>query len=311
MLLSELKQAVVDLGFESALDADLESAFISASNRSIYEVNDIQPKMGVYSITHNPLDNLLCDSYRLFNVRRNLDCSTYESIDPKSYYFECDGSGYAYIENYVEGAWVIVSTITLSSTRVFAAYRGLITATGRVRLRFGTTYIFNIRNIAMYGYLLGALSSDIPSYTPFVRYDIKELTKDGDNNVVFMELDKVVIQEGEYSAGKEYKINQDYFVEKNCVVLLPYKEKGQFNIWYRQLPNKITIDTDDDDAIDLPDDLAILLPELVAHYVWMDDANMATKAVRYYELYKERAADVIARKRELEGSFIYKTEGWA
>lgn len=314
MNIAELKNSVMDLGFEESLEN--YRAFINATNRAIKEVNEINPKKAVYSITQNSLENLIGNSKTMFqtvkfkntNYSENSEYYAYRATSPRAYYFEADGKGTAYIERETAlNEWETVETITLDSSRQYKAYKGLIDYESDTfyRIRFSGDYTYNIRNIAMYGEVYSDDEDDIPAFTPYVRYDIKELVGD-----TFKKLDKVVIYEGEYYEGKEYILNRDYFTEDGHIILLNYFDVGQFNIWYMVYPKKLTIDDGEETQIDIEDDLCHLLPELVAHYVWLEDKPDISQ--RYYDLYKLKAIELTKTKKEKDVPYSYKnTSGWA
>lgn len=303
MTIGELKQAVIDLGFDTEIE--VETAFYNATNRAIIEINDIEPKQGVFSVSQFPLTNIVQeDKYKLAITQKTDDIEVYPLGEPKAYSFDCDGNGTAYVEQYNEATqvWDVVSTITMLANREYKPYKGFITAEGKIRLRFSGDYVYNLRNIAMYERVYGATLNDIPLFRPFYRYDIQA------EGTGFLELSHIVVQEGEQE--REYYLNKDYYVENNKVVVIPHSAEGQFNIWYRKYPDRIASTDDEETEIDLTEELAALLPELVASYVWLDGENI-NKAQRYYELYKIRAAEIRRKKEDKQGVFIYKTQGWA
>lgn len=304
MTITELKNQVIALGFETTLES--ESAFISATNRAILEVNDIQPKLSYFSVTQNNQENLINTGDSMFDIIQHTDTDLeYEAIEPKAYYFECDGNGTAYIEKYNTATeeWDITKTITLTSSRKFVVYKGLISSTTDdvFRIRFSGSYIYNIRHIAAWAFLYSALEADIPYLEPYVRYDINTLVDD------FLGFDKTIIKE---SSGETFKTT-NYKTEGNSVVLIDYTYSGQFNIWYKAYPTAITINDDQDATeIDLPEDLANALPLLVAHYIWLDEKP--DMSARYYDLYTVRAEELRNIKRVEQGTFSFtNTKGWA
>lgn len=62
--------------------------------------------------------------------------------------------------------------------------------------------------------------------------------------------------------------------------------------WKFPTPTLITIDTANDNIIDLPDKVIDLVPLLAAYYVWLDDDER--KAVYYYNQYDDLKNQILA-----------------
>lgn len=308
MNIGELKQAVIELGFDNNLDS--EQAFYFAANRAITEANDIFPKLAVFQVTQNNPDNLIDNSMHMFDtLSKQSDDLTYGSaVSPRSYCFDCDGNGTAYIEKQVEpNEWTIVDTIELSSSRQFRTYKGFIDYEENTphRLRFGGNYAYSVKNVAMFGLLYSDDVKDIPSFAPYVRYDLKELA-DG-----FYGIEQPTIKEGQASRGLAYEKLYGCEIEDNSVILVPYYYKGQISVWYKKYPEKISIQDDDEKVIDLVPEIAELLPLLVASYVWLEGETTG-QAQRYYDLFKIRAREIKENKDKEQGYFKYSSRrGWA
>lgn len=61
--------------------------------------------------------------------------------------------------------------------------------------------------------------------------------------------------------------------------------------WFPVRPQKITIDTEDDHELDLPDNVIELVPLLAAHYVWLDDDQV--KAALYWNSYDSMKQEIL------------------
>ena len=295
MKLKDLKQAVIELGFDTELES--EGAFLYALNRAVIEVNDIAPKLRAYEYINSKLANALkgFETYR-----KGYGEQLYFYADnPKAYYFESNGRGQAVIEKLEGNEWVTETTIDLLGGG-YKAYKGLIASEGRNRIRFTANYIYFVKNVALYTELLSDEETDIPPYVPFARLDIS--AEDS-----FYGLTKEVVNE----LGEAYIRDKDYLVEDNKVILVPYGKEGVFKIWYKVYPKQYTFDDLGSElSIDLDEDIASLLPELVASYIWLDGENIQ-KAQLYYERYKVRAMTVTSKRKKDTSAFIYKTRGWA
>lgn len=320
MKLSVLKKSVIDLGFDTELEDDI--AFVNTVNRALLEVNDIFPKIGVLSVYNKPLlnglglgENAFDIYYKDYNNTLEFSCN-----GARAYYFEANekvNANSIKIEAYLGGEWITLKTLDLSSSEGgFQKYRGLVEYTAEqqaiegfsaedteVKITFGGVYPYSVKNIALYTALLSPNVSDIPDFAPYIVVDVSTQTN-------FLGLTTDVLK----SDGTNYTEYEDYFVE-NDKILIPYSSEGVFNIHYKKHPSAITliqlenIETEDTD-IDLSEDLAALLPELIASYLWLDGQDK-TRAQRYYDLYKIRAAAISSRRKENIHPFSYKTRGWA
>ena len=67
-----------------------------------------------YEIACKPFDNMFSEEF-VVKYHESDDVSEYaESGGAKAYYFECDGTGTAYIEDFTS-SWNILSTVTLTT----------------------------------------------------------------------------------------------------------------------------------------------------------------------------------------------------
>lgn len=306
MTISELFKSVLQLGFETSVEnAD---GFYFAANRALLQVNAIRPATRVYIINHKPLENLIKEN--TFSPLDKIEDLCFEAQGAKAYYFEADGKGGARIErfNSALGAWDTknpLGVIELSKVNGFKAYRGLIKngadfTSDRIRIRFTGDYLYSVKNVAMYKYIYSDVTTDIPAYEPFSRYDISKLTDD------FLSLAASPIEK----EGYEY-MGKGYDVENGRIILLPYNAKGLYKITYNHKPNAIKHTTnpiDDNSLIDIDEELAMLLPLLVSSYVWADDEP--EKAQYYANLYRENAIEIERRQRSYAPAEMQSINGW-
>ncbi len=304
MTISELYKQVAQLGFEDSLEDD--DRFYYAANRALLQVNKIRPAISHYIINHKPLVNLVNES-TFVPIEKDEDL-TFEATGAKSYYFEADGNGIVYLELYDADTetWRIIDTITLSSARAFLSYKGFVKdggefVVGTVRLRFTGEYFYSIKNVAMYRHLFSDEIQDIPAYESYTRYDISKLVEN------FMSFCSPPIQEAE----RNVILNQDYEIEGNSIVLLPYERKGVYKIMYerRPIPIEDTGDvTSDETTVDLDEELCSVLPILIAAYVWIDDEPQ--KSEYYMSLYRERANEIEYKAKDTAPVTIKSSNGW-
>ena len=303
MTVSELYNSVAQLGFEDSLEDD--GRFFFAANRALLQVNSIRPATSVYVINHKPMENKAsCRSFIPLDKTEDL---FFEATDVKSYFFEADGNGTAYVEllNTETGDWVKIGMQEFSGTQAFTAYKGFIKQDGHfvhgtVRLHFTGEYLYSVKCVAMYSYLYSDDPSDIPAYEAHTRYDISSLVPD------FLSLDVPPIREADYGY-----MSQGYDVENGRTILLPYDAKGLYKIKYQRMPRQLQNMGDaheDTTVIDLDEDLCALLPLLIASYVWAEDE--AEKAEYYLSLYRERATDIERRILSTKPATIRNKNGW-
>ena len=91
-------------------------------------------------------------------------------------------------------------------------------------------------------------------------------------------------------------------------LLLPSDFGGKVYIDYVRRPKEICIDTPDE-PIDVSGHLAMLLPLLVAAYVWLDDDG--EKATYYMSLYRDAAAGMRASLHSSVDTRYVSENGWA
>lgn len=303
MTVSELYNQVAGLGFETSLEDD--SRFVYAANRSLLQINSIRPATRTYTIYHSPLGNVasIC-SFDPIERREDL---CFEANDARSFFFECNGNGIAYIDAWQDGAWNPIDYVELSAPmRAFKQYRGFIKfennfVNGRVRIRFVGIHLYAVKCVALYLDVYSDDVEDIPAYEPFTRYDISKLTDD------FLALDSPPIQEAENSV----LLGNHYGIEDDRIILLPHDMHGSFNVHYKHLPQRISIDQyeapNSPQIIDLDDDLSALMPNLVAAYIWAEDEPQL--AEYYLTLYQQQAAAIEAKSRSYTPIHIYNN-GW-
>lgn len=303
MTVSELYKQVAGLGFESSLED--ESRFYFAAERALLQVARIRPATRTYTIYHAPLKNAaqICT---FAPVERSEDLC-FEAMGAKAYYFESNGEGIVYPEWLDDGHWKMTDDyVRISSAdHSFKPYSGFIKVEnkfvdGPVRLRFTGMYLYAVRCVALYAHTLSDLKEDIPAYAPFSKYDISELTSD------FLGLASPPVTDDE---NREV-LNQNYGIENDRTVLLPYDARGCYHVNYYHRPAVFSREDtagNSSQKIDLDEDLCALLPTLIAAYIWAEDEP--SLAEYYLSLYQQQAAEVLSRTRSLAPIKI-QNNGW-
>ena len=314
MTIRDLYKAVSQLGFEDSLGDDGTERFIYATNRALIEINALRPRRKRVDINHRVPKNLLFSEPKQIEKTETL---TFTALKAKSFYFEVSGEGSFYVglkktDGSVVGdttSYVAFNSKTFISQRGFIKYNeafidSLMNSpeyTGEAVIIFDGDYNYSIRNLAMYGEVYSSNANDIMPYGYKVGYDITDLVSD------FEKFDSPPI---DFHGNHLY---EDYSIEDN-ILYLPVNKQGTYTINYLHKVEEIPMSADVSASattvvnIDLEDDLASLLPNLVAAYVWLDDE--AEKAQYYYSLYLARAEQVKRNTRNYNPVEFESVYGW-
>lgn len=219
-------------------NADYNHKFDYTLDESQKYVANIIKIPEVYQVTQNPIPNLLglLRGFELIQVLPD-EPETYTLTGCKSAYFEMDNIGTCTIS--ING--VPSQTIENTVKGTFTAYKVLIpsTSTDVVTIEFSGLYPYNIRNTGFYAYTF-ALSTDVPTYTPYITYDMPE---------DFLEFDSVIIK----SDPRVYQSYVAHKWENNKKIILNYYDKGSFDIHYYKYPATIASDAPDTTVLDIED----------------------------------------------------------
>ena len=321
MTLQDLYKAVSQLGFEDSLGDDSTDRFIYAANRALLEIDALRPRRRSVYINHRVPENLL--STEPTSIERTEDV-TFTAQYPKSFYFEVSGEGEFEIElekktKKVASDEYITEYITCDDTfsaqfnsQKFIPIRGFIKHngafidklsdqgfTGNVLITFKGDYTYTVRNLAMYGKVYSSKVSDIAPFGYKIGYKLSELVSD------FGKLDTPPAFNGK-------QLTSGYSIESDTV-FLPNDKLGIYTINYLHKVELIDLAAEfytgsDPIDVDLDEDLAALLPNLIAAYVWLDDE--ADKSQYYYNLYLQRAEQLKRETRDLNPVEFQSVDGW-
>ena len=301
MKIRELYEQVAQLGFETSLEDNY--SFYNSANRALLQINAIRPITCTHAINHTPFKNLI--SGNTFEHQMKTEDLTFEAQKARSFYFETDGNGIAYIEMFDEenSKWQMINEISWSSIGKFQAHRGFIKHDGKfidslVRIRFTGDYVYCVKNVAMYQFIYSDVEAHIPAYEPFTEYDMNLLVDD------FFGFCEPPVTYNEEAID-------DYKIEFRSKIFLPYEKNGIYKIIYKHKPNEIIVNAEpneDEATIDLDEELASLMPLLVAVYIWTDDEP--EKSQYYLSLYRERAMEIQSRHKDIRPIIVSDTNGW-
>jgi hypothetical protein len=309
MTIQELYDQTAQLGFETSLEDDFR--FIQAANRALLQVNRIRPQTSVAVINHYPFPNLIRDT-NFEPVRKDSDDICFEATGVKAYYFESDiskGAGNVLVEYLSNNGWQTVldfaNTGKLTEVRTLRAFRGLIRDENgnffdesvSVRIRFTGDFAYTIRSVALYGKIHSLNEEDIPTYSEYTRYNLMGITADFSAFCC-----PPIRDEGEYRF-----LSKDFHIEGRSTILFPRSHPDIYHVWYERKLKPITT-VNNKDTVDLDEDLASIMPLLIASYVWLDDEP--AKASYYLSLYREQEALIRAEEKRLNPITIKNVNGW-
>jgi hypothetical protein len=180
----------------------------------------------------------------------------------KAYYFEADGPGTVYIEDY-NGAWNTLATVTIGDITSFTAYKGIVTPSSgatQSRMRFAGDYYYRITNRALFSYPLQA--ERVPDYRPWVK---KQMPDD------FKSVDQIINEHPQ----RQYTKDTNYKWEGRRDLYFNYYYEGNIRVVYKPVPSRIeTLD----DVLQIDDITATtVLPFYLATILMLDEnPNLAS-----------------------------------
>lgn len=325
MKVKELYSAAVGLIFGDNLKEEDNARFYASANRAILQIAGLFPLEKSFTVYHDMPKNLIRNNSPFEPVLITEDQPrVYFGYNAKAFYFECDApigtdNCSAYIE--VPGSDDPLCLIQLGaessdnndytvgalSTDGFRYFKGFVKSGGNftegcASIRFtAADTVYNVRCVAMYEHIRSISKDKIPSYTPYVSYDLRELVPD------FMSF----AQSPEYAMSGESLSGSEYSIIGDDILLLPYTVKGSVRVFYNHLPLMITSSNDpseDNAVIDLSQELASLMPELIASYMWFEDEQK--KSEYYRKIFNQRVAEVHAVKKNHKPGKMHNVYGW-
>jgi len=270
-----------------------------AANEGIAEcVKRGRPFIKTFEFTQRPIENSLGNH---FETKYYLgDEISFQSENATAYYFEVDSKAIVdvyYLDN--DNVWTLQKTIENKESQPgkFTAYKDYSANIG-IKLVFRGTSVYSYRNVALYLRNYEAKTDDIsyiPDYKPYYIYDIDTLIPD------FYKIDKLYFE----NYSHELINRTDYILEDGHTLVIDDKLIGNFIMKYQSYPVKIDDETDDDDEIDLPEEVACILPLYIASQLYKDD-DIAL-ATAYRNEFEVAVQNLYPRKDDTK--FVSKT-GW-
>lgn len=245
------------------------------------EISAVKKIHAVYSISQNPIDPQN-GRFQGFALQQHLNEDyTVTATGSQAYYFEIDHPATVYIEEEISSVWTLLSTVTDTTATSFTAYKGLITPSdtdNNVRLRFGGSYPYNMRNIALFSQLF-ASAADVPIYKPYVRYVMP---------ADFFDLNKVI----QLTDDRQYVNLGDFHWEGRKTIVINYFYTGSFDVYYYKYPIAITSSTLDAYVLELDDDGCELIPYYAAASLLMDDKETRAFGIIRLNEYQTKLANM-------------------
>mgnify|MGYP001216255132 CR=1 FL=1 len=223
------------------IDERLDTGLLSEEDTISYQVktpgllNALQNeliKIGEYYSTHEidvfPIEPML-GSFN-FHEYNSSDLSFEVGGSVKSYYFEVNGPGTVYIEDFTS-SWNTLETVTVPVTVTnYTAYSGSVTPTSgatKSRIRFSGTYYYNFTNFALYSQTFYT----VPAYRPWIQKDMPSDFKSVDQ----------IVKEYEY---QRYERDGIFRWEGRNKLFVSHDYKGKIRITYVPVLDTLTALTD-------------------------------------------------------------------
>ena len=129
------------------------------------------------------------------------------------------------------------------------------------------------------------------------KYDLEELSKDENGNVLFDSIERVV-----ENLDDGTKTFLDYDLEQyKILVVSPTLEKS-LTIFYKERILPVTSDTQDDYQIQVVYPCEPLVALLAAHYVWLDDDER--KAILYWNEFDQLRQEIEAKSFRVKARVV-------
>lgn len=276
MKVIDVKNAVLGYGFSRDL-ADNDGLFYTALNLAVNEVNRLRPITERAVIVHEPLRAVV--SYDDVTEKRPGEALSFESL-ARTVVFEVSGSGGvditgATIDGNGRATWSINS-----GWRTFVAKSD---AVGVIRLSFSGEYPYHVRNVAFY---------DV-EFPPTARQAAGDVTEYDLSQIVegFASVSLPILKDGIAYSDRDPRTH----IVDGKVLRIPNAQvlRGTYEVTCEVYPPRYPNEDYDESKIPLDDDIAELVPLLVASYVWLDDEP--EKAARYKNLYDLAKQDIKRR----------------
>ena len=249
-------------------------------------------------IAHNPIKNLLSDGKRILSSEGGK--LSIEASGAKSLYVEVLGS----VTMTIKIGMFDVLSDTISSKSYYSPVRKLIpnTDNSTVVVEFTSDYPFAIKNFALYGATFET-EADVQSFAEVVKYDLSQIA----DSFYQLSQDGIIFEGSEGTS--RYEQTSDFFEEGGRVLVLNRNKPGNYTIYYRAYPQRITDSTPDDYVLELDPEVEDIIPLYMASQLYKeDDLSLAQTLRNDFEMAYERLRD--STKAPMSEKFTSES-GWA
>lgn len=247
-------------------------------------------------IAHNPVRNMITDGKRILSSEGGK--ITINGTGARSLYVEVLGNVVMTIK-----AGVSTSSENISSKTFYSPVKRLIPneQAEDVAVEFTSDYPFAIKNFALYNATFET-EDDVQSFAEVVKYDLTQLAPS-----FYMLAQDGIIYEGSEHISR-YMQTSDYFEEGGRILCLDRNKPGNYTIYYKAYPQKITANTPDDFVLEVDPDVEALIPLYMASQLYKeDDLSISTTYRNEFETGLERLED--ASKAPMSEQFTSES-GW-
>ena len=139
--------------------------------------------------------------------------------------------------------------------------------------------------------------NDEEVYSDTGKYDLTELTKDNNGNILFDSIDRIVV-----ATDTVDKTFLDYDLEQDKILVLDPSLKEELTVFYNQRIIPITASTQDDFEVQVVYPCEPLVALLASHYVWLDDDER--KAILYWNEFDQLRQEIEAKAFKVKARVI-------
>ena len=186
--------------------------------------------------------------------------------------------------------------VSLDSPYAFKRISGVVDGRAAAeKIRIESTYMLTVRNVAVYTETISARADDVPAYSDRIEYTVCE------DDFVSLSPNSVRIDD-----VKEHGIS----IRDNRFICVPWNTDAEIPVRYARRIRAVTLDTGDNDELDLDEDLArVLLPSLVASYVFYNPSESVV-SVYFRQIYENDRSMLISKLHNADASRVYSTNNW-
>jgi hypothetical protein len=291
MTVSDVKAAVIAYGYTNDLEGN-DRLFLEALNMAVQEINRLRPATDTIEIVHEPYEPI----YAVREVTEISDGMSFTAV-ARSAVFEVDGKGAFNITATDEKGGPVTVYIGNSVKSSLAweestSWKRIVVRTEKpanIEIKFSIEYVSRMRNLEFYDEAIPP-TAHIKS-GDYVEYDLAKLESN------FKAVSYILRD------GVEYVGDGSYRIINGNKLRLPARDRGTYEVLYKK---NIAQFRSDSEPINLRYELLVLLPYLVASYVWEDDAPERSQA--YRAKFERNLASI---PTETYVTNIYDPRGWA